>query len=88
MQRRERVIHTQQPADIRHSAMHHRAGRAPGQSIGDEIVAVTGLATQGHEQIARLQRPRIDRNAGRGKRRSHRAASRLQQIVRGPQYGS
>ena len=87
VQRRQRVVHQQQPGGVRHDPMHHRAGRALGQRVGDEVVTVAGFTAQRDEQIARLQRARVDRDAGGGERRRHRSAGRLEQVVGGPQRG-
>ena len=40
---------------------HHRAGRTRGQRSGDELVPVEPIAADRDEQVARLQRPRVDR---------------------------
>ena len=42
---------------------HHRAGRSCGQRGGDEFVPVEPVAADRDEQVARLQRPRVDRPA-------------------------
>ena len=65
--------------------MHHRARRALRDGVGDECMAIAGLAAQRDEQIVRLQRAGVDRDAIGGERRRHRAAGGLQQVVRGPE---
>ena len=42
---------------------HHRAGRARGQRGGDELVPVEPIAADRDEQVARRDRPRVDRHA-------------------------
>ena len=85
MQPGQRVVHQQQMPRIRHIAVHHRTGRALRHRVGDEGMAIPGLAAQRDEQIIRLQAARIDRDATGGERCFHRSTGGLQQIVRGPQ---
>ena len=70
MQAGQRVVDQQQLAGIGHVAMHHRAGRALGERIGDEA--------RGHRR-SRPARRRTDRPAGwcacRSTRRWRRTAS-------------
>jgi hypothetical protein len=47
----EGVVHQQQMPRIGHIAVHHRARRAFGHRIGDEGMAVAGLAAQSDEQV-------------------------------------
>ena len=67
--------------------MHHRTGRALGERIGDEGVAIAGLALQRDEQIARLQGARVDRHAGGGERRAIAPPVASSRSLRGPQRG-
>ncbi len=73
------IAHQQQLRIRRQPARHpmrHRARRALGQRIGNVIVAVAAVADQRDEQIAGLERARIDRHAGRRERRGQLAAGR------------
>ena len=87
MQAGQGIIDEQQPADLWHGMMHHRAGRALGDRVSNEGVTVACLAAQGDKQVAGVNGTRIDRNAGGGERRAHGPAGSLEQIVRGPTRG-
>ena len=45
---------------------HHRCRGTLGERVADEAVAVMDVALDGEEQVARLKRAGVDRDAGRG----------------------
>ena len=63
----------------------HRRRRALGQRAAHEAVAVMNVALDGEEELARLKRARIDRDAGDGRHCAEGAGfGRRQQFVRRP----
>ena len=61
-------------------------GGAGGKRKGDEIVAVMGIAADGEEGLARLDRAAVDGNAGDrlGRRSQRPAAGRAEEGIPGP----